>query len=166
MCAFKTGIPIYYKQEEINLKVYKYIDQLIVLFPEFQKFHIYEYIAMLEPDFEKRKKIRSIASNIREALENHEYIKNPEGLNNVHVLTLKGIAVKQDGGHFKHIRKEKRRNFLTKYLSNIISICALILAFAVAVLNWNQKKNSDEIQTKIENLQNQINSLKSPSKVR
>lgn len=160
MCAIKTGIPIYYKQEEINKKVYEYIDQLIVLFPEFQKFHIHEYIALIEPDFEERKKIQFITNNIRFALEKLGYIEHPEGLNNCFVLTVKGIAVKRDGGYFKHIIMEKRRNFLSKYLSNIIAACALILAIVVAVINWSQHQKNNILRDKIDNLQIEIDLLK------
>lgn len=164
MCAINTTRQPNNSLAELDTKVYEYLDKLIVLFPDFEKFQIHEYFHLLEPDLEKCKKIRSITSNIRVALTKLGYIENEDGFNNCFVLTEKGIESKKAGGHFKYLRKEKRRNFTRTYLSNIIAICAILLSAAVAYLNWHDSKKNDTIRRDVEKLKIEINTLKNLKK--
>ena len=95
-------------EEEKQIKVYEYIDKLIPLFPDFKYCHISDKIQELEPDFEKRKKIRSITSEIVFVSKKLGYIQHPPGANgDNYELTDIGRLVKKKGGHFKYQRSQK-----------------------------------------------------------
>ncbi|MBT2623720.1 hypothetical protein [Chryseobacterium sp. ISL-6] len=47
----------YFSDEEKPKVIYEYIDKLMILFPEFDYFHLNEYEIKLEPNFQERKKL-------------------------------------------------------------------------------------------------------------
>lgn len=99
----------YFSDEEKPHVIFKYIDKLIVLFPDFEYFHIHTYEIIIEPDFQERKKLYSINGEIRTAMESLGYIEVPKNANAIHILTDKGRLVKFKGGHFKYLKSIKSK---------------------------------------------------------
>ena len=79
----------------------EYIDQLILLFPDFDYFQIYKFYKNIEPEL-KSPKISSLSNEIETALIKLGYIDYHPKSNIQNILTEKGREVKNRGGHFKY----------------------------------------------------------------
>ena len=92
---------IYFSDEEKEKKIYEYIDQLILLFPDFDYFQTYKFYKNIEPEL-KSPKISSISSEIQTALIKLGYIDYHPQSQIQYILTEKGREAKKRGGHFKY----------------------------------------------------------------
>lgn len=150
---------VYFSHEEKEIKVYEYIDKLIVLFPEFDFFRPYEFYKIIEPEF-KSPKIRSINSEILMTMEKLGYIEHPPNGNAVYILTEKGRLVKSKGGHFKYLKSLEPKRDWFKIIPIILSIVFGISMAIIGVLNYKINRDKDKSSIEIENLNKQIDSLK------
>ena len=91
----------FFSDEEKEKKIYEYIDQLILLFPDFDYFQIYKFYKNIEPEL-KSPKISSLSNEIETALIKLGYIDYHPKSNIQNILTEKGREVKNRGGHFKY----------------------------------------------------------------
>lgn len=164
MCAIITGTKIYYTEEQKTKKVYETIDKLILVLPDFENFHIHDYYKIIEPNSEERRKLRSISSAIRIAMELLNYIENPPTFNNLHRLTERGREVKNKGGHQKYLKSQKPKKDWTKVLSIGVSIIFGIISSVFLLLNYKLNKENIITKIEIESLKKENDSLKTQLK--
>ncbi|QQQ28674.1 hypothetical protein [Chryseobacterium indoltheticum] len=145
--------------------IYEYIDKLIMLFPDFDYFLINEYYIQLEPDFKERKKLYSLASEIRTVMVKLGYTEVPPNRNTVHVLTEKGRLVKSKGGHFKYLKSLEPKKDWFKMIPIILSIVFGISMAVIGFLNYKLNKDKDSSNIEKERLNKQVDSLKEKIKI-
>lgn len=155
----------YFSDEEKPKVIYEYIDKLIMLFPDFDYFLINEYYIQLEPDFKERKKLYSLASEIRTVMVKLGYTEVPPNRNTSHVLTEKGRLVKSKGGHFKYLESLKPKKDWNKIIPIITTIVFGISTTVIGIWNINLSKDRDKSNIEKEQLDKQINFLKEKIKI-
>lgn len=155
----------YFSDEEKSRVIFEYIDKLLVLFPDFEYFHIHTYEVILEPNFQERKKLYSINAEIRKTMENLGYIEVPKNANAMHILTDKGRLAKLNGGHFQYLKSLKPKKDWFKIIPIILSIVFGFSTLAIGIWNINLNRNKDKSSIEKEQLYKQIDSLKNEIKI-
>ena len=161
MCALKINtIEKYFSEEEKAEKIYEYIDKFIVVLPEFDYFQLHKFIEKIEPNPDERKKISSINSDIRIAMQKLKLIENPPHGNAVFVLTEKGREVKNKGGYFNYLNKSKPKTDWFKIIPIFLTFIFGITSSVFLYLNYSLNTKNETYKTENQILKKENDSLK------
>jgi hypothetical protein len=139
--------------------IYKYLDLLIVHFPDFESFRISDFSSNITNETSERDKIIYVSSEIKKVMLELDLAKYSHQSTIMIELTEKGRIAKSKGGYFKYLNSFKPKTDWLKIIPIILTFLFGTTATIFAFLNYNINADKNNLTIEKDSLKLQNDSL-------